>query len=77
MWLKMLLEEMNMEVKGSTPLMFDIQICISLANNPVQHQRMKHIEIHMHFIRDKVLSGDIDLQYFPNEDPIVDLFINP
>ena len=32
-----------------------------LARNPVFHARTKHIEVHYHFLREKVLAGEIDL----------------
>ncbi len=41
---------------------------IQLARNPMFHARTKHIEVHYHFIRDKVLAGDIDLIYVSTED---------
>ena len=37
---------------------------IYLARNPVFHARTKHIEVHYHFIRERVLDGDVDLQHF-------------
>ena len=36
---------------------------IHLARNPVFHSRTKHIEVHYHFIRERVLIGDVDLQH--------------
>jgi hypothetical protein len=35
---------------------------------------MKHIEVHYHFIREKVLAGEIDLIYVSTEDQVVDIF---
>jgi hypothetical protein len=35
---------------------------------------MKHIEIHMHYIRDLVHEGIIDLQFFPSEEQTTDIF---
>jgi len=32
----------------------DNQICIKLSENPVFHDRLNHIEIRYHFIRDSV-----------------------
>jgi len=40
----------------------------------VFHARMKHIEVHYHFIREKVLVGEIDLTYVSTEDQVADIF---
>ncbi len=47
---------------------------ILLANNPVYHARTKHIEVHYHFIREKVIAKEIDLIHVSTEDQIVDIF---
>jgi hypothetical protein len=47
---------------------------ILLANNPVYHVRTKHIEVHYHFIREKVLAKEIDLIHVSTEDQVVDIF---
>ena len=38
------------------------------------HARTKHIEVHYHFIRERVLSGDIDLVYVNTEEQVTDIF---
>jgi hypothetical protein len=48
---------------------------ILLANNPVYHVRTKHIEVHYHFIKEKVLAKEIDFTYVNTEDQVVDIFI--
>jgi hypothetical protein len=40
----------------------------------VFHARTKHIEVHYHFIREKVLAGEIDLIYVNTEDQVADIF---
>ncbi len=47
---------------------------ILLANNLVYHAKTKHIEVHYHFIREKVLTKEIDLIHVSTEDQIVDIF---
>jgi hypothetical protein len=47
---------------------------ILLANNPVYHARTKHIEVHYHFIKEKVLAKEIDLIHVSTKDQIVDIF---
>jgi len=46
---------------------------ILLVNNPVYHVRKKHIEVHYHFIRKKVLAKEIDLIHVSTKDQIVDI----
>ena len=44
------------------------------ANNPMYHARIKHIEVHYHFVREKVLVGDIDLVYVNTEEHVASMF---
>lgn len=39
----------------------------------LSHARMKHIEIQYHYIREKVLSGEIDLVYVHTKSQIADM----
>jgi hypothetical protein len=47
---------------------------ILLANNPVYHAKTKHIEVHYHFIKEKVLAKEIDLIHVNTENQVVDIF---
>ncbi len=47
---------------------------ILLTNNLVYHARTKHIEVHYHFIRKKVLTKEIDLIHVNIEDQVADIF---
>jgi hypothetical protein len=47
---------------------------ILLANNPVYHARTKHIEVHYHFIREKVLVKEINLIHVSTEDQVANIF---
>ena len=44
----------------------------SLAANPVCHARTKHLEIDLHFVRDKVLQQDLEVRYVPSCDQLAD-----
>lgn len=44
-----------------------------LAKNVVYHSRTKHIELDMHFIRDKVLAKELEINYIPSEEQIADI----
>ncbi|KAA0033106.1 Copia protein [Cucumis melo var. makuwa] len=39
---------------------------ISIANNPIQHDRTKHFEINQHFIKERLDNGNICIPYIPS-----------
>ena len=45
-----------------------------LASNPVFHGRTKHIEVDYHFVREKVVCGDLLLQFISIHDQLADIF---
>jgi len=47
---------------------------ILIANNLVYHARTKHIEVHYHFIREKVLAKEIDLIHVNTENQVGNIF---
>jgi hypothetical protein len=49
----------------------DNQSCIKISENPVFHDRSKHIDIHYHFIHDYVQRGSIELQYISTDEHVV------
>jgi hypothetical protein len=49
----------------------DKQSGIKLAENPVLHQRSKHIDVHYHFTREKLLSISFTLSYIQSDENIV------
>jgi hypothetical protein len=64
-------------VLEKVPLLCDNESAIKIANNPVQHSRTKHIDIHHHFLRDHVAKGDIILEGERSEDQLADIFTKP
>ncbi|MCO5567403.1 hypothetical protein L7F22_021093 [Adiantum nelumboides] len=59
-WLEMLLRDLEIQVQDPIVIYCDNLSRIQLAWNPVFHALTKHIEIHYHFIRERVLNRDID-----------------
>ncbi|KAL8120516.1 hypothetical protein AgCh_017628 [Apium graveolens] len=73
-WLVRLLAELGMLCLKPVTLHCDNQSSIHIAKNPVHHERTKHIEIDVHFTRDKVLEGLIQLSYVPTTHQLADVF---
>jgi len=76
-WLRHLLKEIGYGQSDPYSISLDNQLAISLAKNPIFHQRTKHVEIQAHFIREKVLDGIIHLEYYPSILNSIDLFTKP
>ncbi|GJV87701.1 zf-CCHC domain-containing protein [Tanacetum coccineum] len=53
LWMKQALIDYDIRL-DDIPIMCDNKGAIDLSKNPVQHSRMKHIEIHHNFLRDNV-----------------------
>jgi hypothetical protein len=60
-----------------TTIHCDNQSCVKLSENPVFHDRSKHIEIKYHYIRDMVQRKTIHVQYLPTHEQITDIFTKP
>jgi hypothetical protein len=45
-----------------------------LSTNLVQHQRTKHVEVDLHFVRDKVTTGDVRVLHVPTTSQYADIF---
>ncbi|KAK0605599.1 hypothetical protein LWI29_028589 [Acer saccharum] len=72
-WLRSLLHELRIPVVGCPVVWCDNIGANSLSQNPVFHQCTKHIDIDTHFIREKVLAGEIDTRYVPTAHQIADI----
>ncbi|GJT01562.1 ribonuclease H-like domain-containing protein [Tanacetum coccineum] len=56
-WLRNILRELHSPLSTTTLVYCDNVSVVYMPTNSVQHQRMKHIEIYIHFIRDMVTAG--------------------
>ena len=73
LWLKIILEDLKIKWEGPMKLYCDNKSAISIAHNPVQHDRTKHIEVGRHFIREKLDSGFICTLYVPSLGQLADI----
>jgi hypothetical protein len=47
---------------------------VYLSTNPVQHQRTKHVEIDLHFVRERVALGEVRVLHVPTTSQYADVF---
>ncbi|KAJ8765992.1 hypothetical protein K2173_020508 [Erythroxylum novogranatense] len=66
-WLAYLLDEFQIKLPLPIPLFCDNQAAIHIAANPVFHERMKHVNIDCHIIREHLVSGFISTPYISSD----------
>ena len=74
LWITRILRELRCPVSSPVRLFCDNKSAISIAHDPVQHDRTKHIEIDRHFIKEKLESGRFCTPYVPSADQQADIF---
>ncbi|XP_050888717.1 uncharacterized mitochondrial protein AtMg00810-like [Lathyrus oleraceus] len=73
-WIRNLLLELYFPIPEATLVYCDNVSAIYLSGNPVQHQRTKHIEMDVHFVREKVACGQTRVLHVPSRHQIADIF---
>lgn len=73
-WIRNLLLETGSPLDRATIVYCDNISAVYLSTNPVQHQRTKHIEIDIHFVREKVKMGIVRVLHIPASFQYADIF---
>lgn len=76
LWVRNLLQELGITV--DTPVLWCDNIgATSLTVNPLHHSRMKHVQIDVHFVRDRVACKELNVRYLSSNDQIADILTKP
>ncbi|CAM8909619.1 unnamed protein product [Rhodiola kirilowii] len=73
LWLGNQLSDFNLHF-DQVRIFCDNTSAISIAKNPVQHGKSKHIEIKHHFLRDCVEKELVTINFCRSEDQVADIF---
>ena len=73
-WLQGIISEFDIGSNLSIVLFCDNKSAINIYTDPVTRKRTKHVEIHVHYIRELVHDRTIVLQYCPTNEQIADIF---
>ena len=60
-------------LQGKVVVFFDSQSAIHLCKNPVYHERIKHVDVKYHYVRDQVAKGIVNIQKIPTENNPIDM----
>ncbi|KAM1784958.1 hypothetical protein ACFX12_037917 [Malus domestica] len=72
-WIRKLLCDLHVPLYDAPVLFCDNISAIALSSNPVFHSRVKHIEIDYHFVRERVIRGDLAVQHVSSKEQFADI----
>jgi len=73
LWLKKLLTEIGFPPVSAMNLFCDNKAAIAVAQNPVQHDRTKHVEVDRHFIKQNVEAKIVQFPFVKSGDQLADM----
>ena len=69
-----ILEELKLYSQDNINFYCDIKSAIAIAENPIQHDRTKHIRISCHFVKEKIEAGVIHTIFVGSTAQTADIF---
>ncbi|BBH07344.1 hypothetical protein Prudu_019255 [Prunus dulcis] len=72
-WIRQVLCDLHMIIPEAPLLHSDNLSALALSANPVFHSRIKHLDVDFHFIRERVQSKDLIVQYVPTDEQVADI----
>ncbi|GJV24560.1 hypothetical protein Tco_1377255, partial [Tanacetum coccineum] len=73
-WILKILKDLQCNDLLPVDLFCDSNSAIKIAANPVFHERTKHLEIDLHFVREKILNGVVKTVKVDTANQIADIF---
>ncbi|KAL2236892.1 UNVERIFIED_CONTAM: Copia protein [Sesamum indicum] len=74
LWISYLLGEFGISVSAPFPFHCDDKAAIQISENPIFHERTKHLDIDCHVIRDHFKCGFILPRHIPSQLQVADMF---
>jgi hypothetical protein len=73
LWLRHLLTDLQVTLASAPTLHCDNVSALALASNPIHNSKVKHVEVDIHFTREKVARGELALQFVPSLQQLADI----
>ena len=70
LWIRKLLIELSFKQHNNSELNCDNKATISISENPVQHDRTKHVEVDQHFIKEKLEAKIINIPFVRSKEQL-------
>lgn len=73
-WIRMILKDLGVFLFMPPMLLCDNVSALALAFNPIFHARTKHLEVDYHYVRKKVLSKELKVNFISTLDQLANIF---
>lgn len=67
-------KELGFSTREKVTIFCDNNGARKLAENPIFHNRSKHIDVRHHYVRDILKKGEMEIKYIPTEEMAADVF---
>ena len=74
LWMCQLIGELGYDTSGPSLLRMDNQSAIAVSKNPEHHRKMKHLSLHLFWLRDAVQDSLIAPTFVSTQDMAADVF---
>lgn len=72
-WLRTLLRELGFEPSHATPLLCDNSAAVLLCGDQAFHNRVKHLDVKYHWIRERVENGELIVGHIASSGNVADI----
>ena len=69
-WLRRLMADLGVGQSSATTIFTDSQSTLAIARNPIFHAHTKHIELHYHYVRERLSAGEINWLMCQHKTPL-------
>jgi len=76
-WLSYILHDLCVPISLPFTLYCDNKVAMHIAENPVFHERTKHIRIDCHYTRDKLLEDFLKIAHVSSQEHLADIMTKP
>ncbi|KAF5759181.1 putative RNA-directed DNA polymerase [Helianthus annuus] len=73
LWIKGVLNELNINTDCPPTILCDNKSTISLAKDPVYHGKSKHIRVKYHFIRELIKNDEVEVRFCTTKEQAADI----
>ncbi|GMI67117.1 hypothetical protein HRI_000381000 [Hibiscus trionum] len=77
LWIQAVLQDMGVFLSDVPQIWCDNTSTVAMAANSVLHAKTKHVELDLHFVREKVLRQQLVVNYIPAQSQVADIFTKP